>query len=112
MGLLCLEYKAVTVPYFMDNLTHWELQLLLKQLHLCTKQNWLSAREIMLSNLQPYSKKSLKPTDILTFSWEQDPKTLAKQKESDRMTKKDLERMKMNADRMIQIVQERNKIQK
>lgn len=75
MTLLCLEYKAVSVEYFLDKMQFYELDALLDNLNYCVRNEWETARSIMWASISPYSKKKLKPKDIMEFPWEK-PKKL------------------------------------
>jgi valyl-tRNA synthetase len=44
-------------------------------LNLSVKNDWMIARQLLWGELAPYSKRKLKPKDIMEFDWEK-PKKL------------------------------------
>ena len=54
----------------MDEMRPYELYLILDNLNYSIKNDWEIAREIMWSNLQPWSKKKLKPEDVISLPWD------------------------------------------
>ena len=44
-------------------------------LNLSVKNDWIIARQLLWGELAPYSKRKLKPKDIMEFDWEK-PKKL------------------------------------
>lgn len=65
-----MEYKACTIQYFLDEMKSYELSIILDNLNCCVKNSWEMCRQIMCSNLIPYSKKKIKPSDVLTLPWD------------------------------------------
>ena len=65
-----MEYKASTIQYFLDEMKSYELSIILDNLNCCVKDDWEMCRQIMWSNLTPYSKKKIKPSDVLTRPWD------------------------------------------
>ena len=65
-----MEYKACTTQYFLDEMKSYELSIILDNLNCCVKNSWEMCRQIMCSNLIPYSKKKIKPSDVLTLPWD------------------------------------------
>lgn len=70
MTIICLEYKAVTVDYFLDKMQFYELDILLENLNYCVRSDWEMTRNIMWSNLAPMSKKRIKPKDVLELPFD------------------------------------------
>lgn len=54
----------------MNELTEYEAQLLIENLQFADRPQWEQTRLMMYSAVVPYSKKQIKPTDIMRFSWE------------------------------------------
>ena len=54
----------------MDEMQPYELYLILENLNYSIKNDWEICREIMWSNLQPWSKKKLKPEDVISLPWD------------------------------------------
>ena len=65
-----MEYKACTIQYFLDEMKSYELSIILDNLNCCVKADWEMCRQIMWSNLTPYSKNKIKPSDVLTLPWD------------------------------------------
>ena len=54
----------------MDEMQVYELYLILENLNYSIKNDWEIGREIMWSNLQPWSKKKIKPEDVISLPWD------------------------------------------
>ena len=54
----------------MDEMQPYELYLILENLNYSIKNDWEICREIMWSNLQTWSKKKLKPEDVISLPWD------------------------------------------
>lgn len=89
MALLCLEYKACSIPYFMDEMRPYELRPILKKANMTVRNDWEIARQIMYVTAQSHSAKRLKPTSIMQFPWDNESKNQPKVK----MTKELRDRM-------------------
>lgn len=50
-------------------------------LNLSVKNDWIIARQLLWGELAPYSKKKIKPQDILTFEWDNPKKKIQLPKE-------------------------------
>lgn len=74
MTILCIEYKVVSVNYFMDDMQMYEVFPLMTHLHLTFRQGWEQTRQLMFSTLSPYLKKGKKLTDIIKFPWDKEDK--------------------------------------
>lgn len=70
MTLLCIEYKIVTVPYFLDDMQNYELSILIDKVNVSVRNDWEIARQLMWSNMAMWSKKKLKPTDVMSLPWD------------------------------------------
>lgn len=72
LKMLVYEYKIVPYTYFMDEMQEYEIPILLDNLSISQKNNWIQTRYIMWSNLKPYlKKKSAKPEDIFPLPWDE-----------------------------------------
>ena len=92
MSLLCLEYKIVSIQYFMDDMKFYELSPILKNLNVSVKNDWEIARQISYIIAQSQSTKKIKPSDIMLFPWDKGYKN---------RPKKDVKITKEMRDRMI-----------
>ena len=93
MALLCLEYKIVSIPYFMDDMKFYELSPILKNMNVSVKNDWEIGRQICYIIAQSQSTKKIKPSDIMLFPWDEGYKNRPK--------KKDVKITKELRDRMI-----------
>lgn len=84
-----MEYKVVTVPYFLDTMRQYELDILLESLQLSVKDSWERTRYICYLFAQCNSKKKLNLSDIIQFEWDNNAK-----KEAKTVAKEDVERLK------------------
>lgn len=64
------------IDYVYNELESWQINGLIRDSYLCHSNEWEQARLIAYIMAQVNSKKKIKPTDLLRFSWEKDePKT-------------------------------------
>ena len=58
----------------MDEMTEWEIELCMKNMHFASKNEWEQTRMIMYTNLSPYFKKgqSKKPNELFPLSTDED----------------------------------------
>lgn len=91
-----MEYKACTPQYFLDEMKSYELSIILNNLNCCVKNDWEMSRQIMWSNLTPYSKKKIKPSDVLTLPW--DNKGHNKKRKEVKVTEELVKEMTRNAE--------------
>ena len=89
-----MEYKACTIQYFLDEMKSYELSIILDNLNCCVKNSWEMCRQIMCSNLIPYSKKKLKPSDVIQLPWDKD----MNKKREVKVTKELVQEMTRNAE--------------
>ena len=50
----------------------YELEPLISNIHKKNKESWEQTRLLAYITAQVYSKKKLQPTDIISFSWDED----------------------------------------
>lgn len=104
MGLLCLEYRAVTIPYFLDEMQEYELKPIISKLNLCVKNDWEICRNIMYSVIQSQSTKKIKPSSIMVFPWDNNngKQHVNKTKElTKEMKDKMIQQMEMNKELLL-----------
>lgn len=70
MSIVCFEYKACSIGYFMDEMEFWEIEPIMRNLNYCVRNDWEICRNNMWASLQAFSSKKLKAKDIITFPWE------------------------------------------
>lgn len=70
MKLLVFEYKVVDYQYFMDEMREYELGDILNNLEASVQDDWEKTRIIAFWAARPHYKR-LKPTDVLTFRWDE-----------------------------------------
>lgn len=89
--LLCFEYKIVSVDYFLDDMTQYELDFILPNVYISEKQNWERTRlSSYISALSVPRKKKLKMDDIIKFPWddEKEEKEVATQEDLAKLSEK------------------------
>lgn len=85
-----MEYKVVDYNTFMNDLRVCDVNWILPHLNYCNRQQLENTRFICYVIAQSNSTKSLKPSDIMTFEWdEKDVK-----KKNINITKDDVARLK------------------
>ena len=74
----CVGEMGMSVNEFYD-CTFEEINAIVKgyvsKREFYTRQHWEAARMIAYNTVLPHTKKRLKPTDIIEFSWEKEEKT-------------------------------------
>lgn len=70
MAIICLQYKACSIGYFLDEMKMYELHVIMDNLDYSVRNEWEMVRTLSLAEYQCHSKKRLKPTDVLKFPWE------------------------------------------
>ena len=80
------------MDYFMDELQDWEVYDLYNMLQYADTTSWEQTRWLMYVIAQVNSRKQLKVTDILNFSWDD-----SKQKNTT-ITDNDIKRLKEQAE--------------
>lgn len=79
------------MDYFMDELQDWEVYDIYSMLQYADSTNWEQTRWLMYVIAQVNSRKQLKVTDILKFSWDDVQKNT-------RITDDEIQRLKEKAD--------------
>lgn len=67
-----MQYKLVSVDYFMNEMQDWEASLLLEQIKYADRAAWERCRFLAYVQASTWSKKKLKPGDLIKFAWEKD----------------------------------------
>lgn len=71
--MLCLEYKVVSVPYFLDEMQSYEVYPLMDHLHFSVRTSWDQTRHLMRCIISPYTKKkNLQLKDIIEMPWDKE----------------------------------------
>lgn len=96
MTLLCIEYKVVSVSYFMDVMQPFELNILLDNMGKSVKSDWERTRQLCYSIVQVNSKKHLKPSDVMKLPWDNDTKKVKKNVDTDALNKLAAKMKEMN----------------
>lgn len=60
------------IDYVYNELELWQINGLIRDSYLCHSNEWEQARLIAYIMAQVNSKKKIKPTDLLRFSWEKE----------------------------------------
>lgn len=55
----------------MDELTELEVNLIIQNLKYNDRISWEQTRQIMFTNVVPYSKKKISPEDVCRFPWDE-----------------------------------------
>lgn len=102
-----MQYGIVTVPYFLDQMKPYELRIICDSLHLRIKDSWEQARMISYVTAQINSKKRLRPTDLISFAWENTDQQQAQQQQEPTLTMEDVERIKKAAKEREKLLKEK-----
>ncbi len=82
----------------------YEVNTIMQNIYLTTKDSWEQARLVAYIIAQANSKKKLKPTDIISFGWEEKEK-----KHITSISTEDIERLKEKAKIAEQKLSEKSK---
>lgn len=77
--VICFEYRAVTVEYFMDIMQYNEVVDIIKNIKWLDRNERELDRYKVFVNVQANSKKKLKPEDILKLPWDDENKNTGTQ---------------------------------
>ena len=94
--MLVLE-GGISPEYVLDSMAMYEIEPLVSSLLLRHKESWEQTRILAYILAQVNSTKKLKPTDILSFTWDKEDK----QDKNTSITNKDIERLKNKANQII-----------
>lgn len=83
----------------MDEITDYEVDIILNELEYADKPNWEMCRYITYVTAQCNSTKKLKPSDILKFKWDND-----KESADIEITNNDIERLKNKAEHYKEVL--------
>lgn len=100
MTIVCLEYKCVTVEYFLDKMQMYELETIMENINSSIKNEWEQCRRIVFGIERTHFKGIHKPSDVIKFPWDIDDtkKQISKpQKQNINITKEYVEKMKAEA---------------
>ena len=67
---LVIQYRLVSMEYFMDQLQDWEVYDIYNTLQYADASQWEQTRWLMYVIAQVNSRKHLKLSDILQFPWD------------------------------------------
>ena len=68
--VLCFDYKLISVEYFFDKMSYYELSDLIQNVQYIDRNQWEQNRLVCLSIAQKLCKKQLKLTDIYKLPWD------------------------------------------
>ncbi len=83
----------MTIPYFMDECTFWEVDNILDCLPYCDRNLWESQRLLALIDAKSHFKNIKNYQDIATFEWEKEHKEEVEPTDIE-ITKDDITRLK------------------
>lgn len=90
-NVLCFQFRIISVPYFMDECTMWELNDIVENIPYLDRNIWESQRLNAFITAQVNTKKKLSMKDICEFKWEQ---TEIEEEHNIEITNDEIERLK------------------
>lgn len=71
----------------MDNMTEYEIELCMKNMHFAQKNEWEQTRMIMYTNLSPYMKRgqSKTPQDLFPLATDEEQQTTVTEEEIEQL---------------------------
>lgn len=85
---MCFQFRIITIEYFMDDCTDWELNNLIENIQYLDRNLWESSRLNSYVTAQVNSRKKISFQDICTFKWEE------KETEDIEISDDDIQRLK------------------
>ena len=85
----------------MDEMQDYEVNPYIENLRFLDINSWEQARFVGYCGVQVYSKKKLSPTDLLTFSWEEE-------EHETEITNEEVQRLQAKAEQMTKLLQQNN----
>lgn len=89
---------GISPSYFLDEMQGYEIEACLKGLENKNKAGWEQARFISYVTAQVNNRKKLKPTDILSFTWDKPTK------EDTAISNADIARLKDKASKTLKLL--------
>ena len=93
---LVVVESGIDPYYFLDEMKWYEVEACIKGLENKNKASWEQCRFISYMIAQVNSTKKLKPTDILSFTWDKE-----EDNKNTMITNEDIERLKNKANQII-----------
>lgn len=98
--IICFEYRILTVPYFLDECTFWEIDNILDNLEYTDRNLWEGQRLVTYSIAKANFKGIGKINDFIPLPWEK-TKSKPKQKGDTSISTEDVERLRNLAQTFI-----------
>lgn len=95
MHLICCGYRLATVQYFLDEMQHYEIATLIDGINYADISGWEQCRMQIYTLSSMFSKKQIKPTDVLHFKWDKE-----QDKETTEISNDDVERLRQKAEQI------------
>lgn len=71
MNILCFQFRVISLEYFLDTCTEWELTDYIELLPYIDRTEWETARLCAYIDAKSHFKNINKYSDICEFKWEQ-----------------------------------------
>ena len=95
--VLVVQYRLVTIEYFMDKMEEWEIYELYSVLGHSDSQQWEMTRWIMYSIIQSKTKKKIEINSLLKFPWDEGEKD---KKNNTNISNEDISRLRKMSKRI------------
>lgn len=96
MKVLVVQYKLISLDYFMDEMQEYEIHDLYNMLQYTDLGKWEMTRWLLYAIIQVNSKKKIKIEDVLKFPWDKDYIKLDKN-----ISDNDIERLKKKSQEIL-----------
>lgn len=100
--MLCFEFKVISISYFFDDCSFWELSDIVENLVYLDRNLWESQRLNAYITAQVNSTKKLQMKDICSFQWE----TKDEEKSDTSISDDEIKRLKENAKQWEKVISE------
>lgn len=96
LKVLVVEYKLVSLQYFMDEMTEYEIHDLYNMLKYSDLPYWEMTRWLLYAIVQVNSKRKIKVEDVLKLPWDNDYKEHDKN-----ISNNDIEKLKKKSQEIL-----------
>lgn len=94
--MLVVQYKLVSLQYFMDEMQEYEVHDMYNALKYADRGQWEMTRWLLYAIIQVNSKKKIKIEDVISFPWDSNYAPLEKEISND-----DIKRLKAKSQEIL-----------
>lgn len=100
MKVLVVQYKLISLPYFMDEMQEYEVHDIYNALQFADAGQWEMTRWLLYAIIQVNSKKKIKIEDVIKFPWDKDYVKL-----DTKISNADIDRLKQKSQEILKNIE-------